>query len=279
MRRVAARRPGAITVGELARRTGLTTRALRHYDALGVLVPAHTDPDDGYRFYDEAQVPTAELVARLRALDLPLASVRAVLAGEPHAEVRRILGTHRAVLQARSDRIARRLHALDHLLLDPRGPEMSLTDPAPVPPHDERALAARLFNDVWSLLEREERTDADSDRMVHMAHASRFHWDAVGGDQERAVGEWQVSRVYATLGRGEPAVHHARRCVALAASPGVDAWVAASAHEGLARALAVAGDLEPARDARDRAAELLAAVEDEEDRAVVQADLDTLPLP
>ncbi len=276
---MAVRRPGALTVGELARRTGLTTRALRHYDALGVLVPAHSDPDDGYRFYDEAQVPVAALVARLRALDLPLASVRAVLAGEPHEEVRRILAAHRAVLQSRSDRMVRRLHALDHLLNDPRGPEMSLTEPPAAVPADERALAARLFNDVWSLLEREQRSEAEDDLMVHMAHASRFHWDAVGGDQERAVGEWQVSRVYATLGRGEPAVHHARRCVALAGSAGVDAWVAASAHEALARALAVAGDLEPARDARDRAVELLAAVEDTEDRAVVQADLDTLPLP
>jgi DNA-binding transcriptional MerR regulator len=276
---VAGRRAEALTVGELARRTGLTTRALRHYDALGVLVPAHTDPDDGYRFYDEAQVAVAQLVARLRALDLPLASVRAVLAGEPHEEVRRILAAHRAVLQSRSDRLIRRMHALDHLLHDRRGTEMSLTEPASSAPLDERALASRLFNDVWSLLEREQRTEAEDDRMVHMAHASRFHWDAVGGDQERAVGEWQVSRVYATLGRGEPAVHHARRCVALAGSDGVDAWVAASAQEALARALAAAGELEPARDARDRAVELLAAVEDAEDRAVVQADLDTLPFP
>jgi hypothetical protein len=44
--------------------------------------------------------------------------------------------------------------------------------------------------------------------MVHMAHASRFHWDNVGDDQNRAIGEWQVARVYAVLGRAESALFH-----------------------------------------------------------------------
>jgi DNA-binding transcriptional MerR regulator len=276
---MAARRPGTLRVGELARRTGLTTRALRHYDALGVLVPAHTDPEDGYRFYDEAQVETARVIARLRSLDVPLAGVRAVLAGAAEDELRRVLGTHRGVLQARSDRLRRRLHQLDHLLHDQRGLTMTLTSDPAVDPADERALAARLFNDVWALLERESRSTAEDDRMLHMAHASRFHWDTVGGDQQRAIGEWQVSRVYATLGRAEPALFHAERCVALAGAPGVDGWVAASAQEALARALAVAGDVEGATTAREAALSLAEAIEDEEDREIVLADLDSLPLP
>jgi hypothetical protein len=113
--------------------------------------------------------------------------------------------------------------------------------------------------------------------MVHMAHASRFLWDDVGTDQNRAIGEWQCSRVYSALGRGEPALFHARRCVEYAARPGVDDWLPASAHEALARAQAVAGDLDAARDARDRAMTLLESVADPEDRAVVQGDLDSLP--
>lgn len=65
---------------------------------------------------------------------------------------------------------------------------------------------------------------------MHMARASRFHWDAVGTGRERAIGEWQVSRVYASLGR-EPAVHHARRAVDYASHPGSEDWVLASAQE------------------------------------------------
>ncbi len=275
---MAVRRPGTLRVGELARRTGLTTRALRHYDALGVLVPAHTDPEDGYRFYDEGQVATARLIARLRELDVPLAGVRAVLAGASDDELRRVLAAHRGVLQARSDRLRRRLHALDHLLHDERGPTMTVTEPTP-DTADERALASRLFNEVWTLLEREERTPAEADLMVHTAHASRFHWEAVGTEQHRAIGEWQVSRVYATLGRSEPALHHAHASVAHAAAEGVEPWVAASAQEGLARALAVAGDLEAARSAREVAQALADAIDDPEDREIVVADIDSLPLP
>lgn len=144
---------------------------------------------------------------------------------------------------------------------------------------DERALAARLFNDTWSLLERQHRTADEDDRMLHQAHASRFHWDNVGGDQQRAVGEWQCSRVYVTLGRGEPAVHHARRCVDYAGRSGVEDWVAASAQEALARAYASAGEPELAREARDRAHALAEAIPDAENRGVVLADLDTLPIP
>lgn len=139
-----------------------------------------------------------------------------------------------------------------------------------------RARAARLFNEVWTLLERPDRTARDDDRMIHAAHASRLDWDDAGTDQERAVGEWQVSRVYATLGHGSSALFHAGRAREYAASEGVEAWVRASAEEGLARAYAVNGQLDQAREARDRSRDLLAEVTDAEDREIVRADLDSL---
>ena len=146
-----------------------------------------------------------------------------------------------------------------------------------VPGEDERAIAARLYNDTWTLLRQEARTAREDDRMLHMAHASRFHWDSVGTDQNRAIGEWQVSRVYATLGHGSSAVFHAHRAIDYAQTPGNDDWVMASAYEGLARAYAVAGDLEAARQARDHSLALLEAITDDEDRKVIAADIDTLP--
>jgi hypothetical protein len=143
---------------------------------------------------------------------------------------------------------------------------------------DERALAAQLFNGTWALLRKDSRTPEEDDRMVHMAHASRLHWDNVGDDQNRAIGEWQIARVYAVLGRGEPALFHARRCLAYASRPGTDDWLLASAHEGLARAQAVAGDIESARDSRDTALALLDKITDAEDRKAVADDIDTLPV-
>ena len=54
--------------------------------------------------------------------------------------------------------------------------------------------------------------------------------------------EWQCSRVYAVLGRPEPALHHARRCLELCEQHGIGDWVLGFAYEALARAHAVAGD-------------------------------------
>lgn len=273
-------RTGLLSVGEVARRAGLTTKALRHYDRVGVLVPAVVG-DDGYRWYAEEQVAIARTVARLRSLDVPLDVVRVVLDGAAEADIRRHLLTHRGAHQARDDRLRRALHSLDHLIADDRGVSMALndTETTATTASDERALASQLYNDTWRLLEKETRTPGEDDRMIHGAHASRFHWDSVGDDQNRAIGEWQCSRVYATLGRGEPALFHAHRCLSYAAGDGIDDWLVASAHEALARAQAVHGDIDAARDTRDRALALAEALPDPEDRRIVLNDIDTLPIP
>ena len=255
----------------------LTARALRHYDRLGLLVP-HEVSGDGYRWYTETQIDTAVTIARLRSIDVPLDAVRAILEGAREDDVRRLLTQHRSALQARDDGIRRALHSLDHLLDGEGDLYMALKAGASVPSGDERQLAAQLFNDTWKLLEKESRTPEEVDRLIHMAHASRLHWDNVGDNQNRSMGEWQIARVYSTLGRSEPALFHAQRSVDYASRAGVDAWALASAHEGLARALAIAGDLVAARDARDKALQLLDGVSDPEDRQIVAGDIDTLPI-
>lgn len=154
-----------------------------------------------------------------------------------------------------------------------------MADLSPMDPIEERRLASELFNHVWTLLDLEERTPEQDDQLVHAAHASRWHWGQVGGYEQWAVGEWQCSRVYAVLGRGPEALHHARRCLELSAEAGVDDFVAASAHEAMARALAVMGDYDAARVERNLAYALAVELEDDDDRAVIESDLGTLPLP
>ena len=110
-----------------------------------------------------------------------------------------------------------------------------------------RALAAALFNHTWTLLEQPDRTPAATDELIHTAHASRFHWGRADGAEpvNLARGEWLCSRVYATLGRGEPALWHARRCVEISEGLGADAresWDLPAAYEAMARASFAAGD-------------------------------------
>jgi hypothetical protein len=143
----------------------------------------------------------------------------------------------------------------------------------------ERQLASDLFNHVWTLLEKPGRTPDDDDELLHAAHASRYHWSRVGTRVNLARGEWQCSRVYAVLGRAEPALHHARRCLELVreAEDATD-WDEPFAHEALARAYAVAGDAHAARRELELARAGAAAIEDAEDRELVLADLATIPL-
>ncbi|GAA2167433.1 DNA-binding transcriptional MerR regulator [Humibacillus xanthopallidus] len=68
-----------LTIGELARRSGLSASALRFYDREGVLVPADVDALTGYRRYAAAQVRAARLLASLRRVGMPLAEAALVL--------------------------------------------------------------------------------------------------------------------------------------------------------------------------------------------------------
>jgi hypothetical protein len=141
----------------------------------------------------------------------------------------------------------------------------------------ERQLAVDLFNEVWRLMELEDRQSDEDDRMVHLAHASRYHWGEVGTSVNRSRGEWQVSRVYALLGRGEPATHHARAGLAICEANGIKDWDLAYAYEALARAAAVSGDAAAATDWLAKARAATAEVADEEDRELLLSDLATIP--
>jgi DNA-binding transcriptional MerR regulator len=68
-----------LTIGEFARMTHLSVRTLRRYHEAGLLEPAHVHPSSGYRYYDAAQIPDAQVIFRLRELDVPLANVRQIL--------------------------------------------------------------------------------------------------------------------------------------------------------------------------------------------------------
>jgi hypothetical protein len=152
-------------------------------------------------------------------------------------------------------------------------------EPTILDPVQHRAEGVALFNAVWEMLDAPDRSPVDDDQMVHAAHASAWHWaqaGELGGDQQRAVGEWQCSRVYSVLGRGEPALHHAKACLAICEASGLSDWVVAATYEALARASAAAGDANEARSWLARARTATVAIADPEDREVIDSDLAAL---
>jgi hypothetical protein len=153
---------------------------------------------------------------------------------------------------------------------------MSAMEREPVALQQRRVLASDLFNRVWELLETAQRTREQDDEMLHGAHASRALWAGVGTVANLARGEWQCSRVYAVLGRPEPALWHARRCLELCeqADPGVLAdFDLPFAFEALARASVVAGERDAALGWLERAADAALRIAEADDRELVATDL------
>ena len=277
-----------LTVGELARAAGMTPKALRHYDQLGLFRPDGVDEGNGYRWYGTGRLPQARLIARLRSIGVPLEGIAECLTsgGDPDV-VDRVLRQHRQRLESRLARVRGDLHRLAHLVDDGAEADMDDNSPAELPvaqpgegtptTGDERKLASDLFNGVWSLMETEDRTRAQDDRMLHMAHASRHHWEQVGTPANLARGEWLCSRVYAVLGRAEPCLHHARRVLEICEEHGIADWDLAFAYEAIARGHAVAGDRAAAEEATERARRAAEDIAAAEDRDLLLADLETIP--
>ena len=109
-----------------------------------------------------------------------------------------------------------------------------------------RKIAAECFNKAWDYLEMEDRTPRDDREMLAMAHASRFHWGLVGTSENQAVGDWQLSRVYAALGEARLSLEFAKACLDTCGKSHLDGIVH-TANEAMARAYAVAGDRRAAR--------------------------------
>jgi hypothetical protein len=147
--------------------------------------------------------------------------------------------------------------------------------PSVLEPGIERRLATRLFNRVWELLELSVRSRDEDDELLHATHASRFHWGVVGEPVDRARGEWQCSRVYAALGRAEPALHHARRCLDLADEHKLSPYDRGCAHEAIARAARLSGRPDEAAQHLALARAAAEEVADPEQRLVLLGDIDT----
>jgi DNA-binding transcriptional MerR regulator len=97
-------------IGDFARHGRVSVRMLRHYDALGLLRPAHVDPATGYRSYEAAQLARLNRIVALKDLGFTLEQVRSILDDEVSVEeLRGMLRLRRAELQSQIAADAARL--------------------------------------------------------------------------------------------------------------------------------------------------------------------------
>jgi effector-binding domain-containing protein len=105
-----------LSIGEFAKVSRLSIKALRLYDSLELLPPEEVDRVSGYRYYTVAQAPRARAISLLRSVDMPLVAIKEVLAESDPDKVRYHLARHRAVLEDRLEDHERMLQRVEHLI-------------------------------------------------------------------------------------------------------------------------------------------------------------------
>ncbi len=137
-------------------------------------------------------------------------------------------------------------------------------------------FARQINGKVWELLGMSGRSPEQDMEMVHAAHASLHHWLQIGNAAHHQRGEWLIARVYIVLENPYAALRHARRCLKLTTQnpEEMEDFDVAYAHEALARASALSGDTDAARDYRTQARRAGDAIEVEEDRRLFLADFE-----
>jgi hypothetical protein len=139
-----------------------------------------------------------------------------------------------------------------------------------------KQLAIELFNLTWDMMEKKDRTQAETDRMINAAHASRYHWGIVGEPVNFARGDWQISRVYALVGRAEPCLYQAERCLQITLENDLKDFDLAFAYEAMARACHLEGDAVETAKYYTLAQEAGAEIEEADDRKYFFSELQTI---
>jgi hypothetical protein len=112
--------------------------------------------------------------------------------------------------------------------------------------HFHRETAKKCFNEAWDYLDKKNRNARDEQQMLHLAHAARYHWgfvDAPKAEQMRhlAVGDWQISRVYATLSQPQLALYFAKSALEIMQKNDLSE-ILHTGYEGMAHAYVIARD-------------------------------------
>lgn len=136
-----SRRRNFISIGELSKITGVNIRCLRYYDRIGVLKPAHINPDSGYRYYSVTQVYIVEIIRLCVELDIPLRDLAEYVDEEQGIDFAALLDFGQRAAKAKLAEVERGLTFLTAL----RQEMEHLEDCKKVTGRYSRTFAERLF--------------------------------------------------------------------------------------------------------------------------------------
>lgn len=164
-----------VTIGDFSRMTFLSVKALRHYHEVGLLPPAEIDSATGYRRYELTQVPTAQVIRRLRELGMPLDEVRAVIEAPDVGARNAAISAHLRRMEGELEHTRETVKSL-RLLLDEERPPAIAVDYRVSGPTETLAIRDEVAHaEVFDWL---QRTFAELRSAVHETDARRAGADA-----------------------------------------------------------------------------------------------------
>jgi DNA-binding transcriptional MerR regulator len=179
-----------LSIGEFARLTRLSVRTLRRYHDSGLLEPASVDPVSGYRYYTSEQIPAAQVIHRLRELDVPLADVRRILATVDPEARSELLAAHLRRVEAELERTRAAAVSLRRLLApDSEQLEVQL-----------RAVAARTVAAISATVRLDDVVEWYADAMSELDAA-------IAGQEPLGPPGGRYDDALFTRGEGEVLVH------------------------------------------------------------------------
>jgi len=104
-----------LAIGEFSRMTHLSIRTLRRYHQMGLLEPELVDASSSYRYYSVDQIPTAQVIHRLRELDVPLSGIQRILSAADPDQRAALVAEHLGRLEAELARTRTAVVALRRL--------------------------------------------------------------------------------------------------------------------------------------------------------------------
>lgn len=135
--------------------------------------------------------------------------------------------------------------------------------------------SAFCFNAAWEVIDNETPSTEELEMMIHLAHTSLWHWsqrEDVNANNV-SIAYWQLSKVYAKAGQVANAIRYARRCVDVSHGNDLAPFYDAYAYEALARAEALAGNKEAAKDAIRKAKQIGTTIPTEDNKQALFNDL------
>jgi hypothetical protein len=142
-----------------------------------------------------------------------------------------------------------------------------------------RFFGASANNFAWDLAER-PASEVKQQELLNAAHAAAWHWQQIGTELQRMRALMLLAQAHAQAGLGATALAYANEMRAyFLGSTSTPDWELAFTHVIHAYAAKVAGATQQHAHAYTQAVQAVAAIADEEDRAIVQRVFRNVPAP